>query len=73
MSLGVKNILVIPNIISATFLNYNNKKNGKDKKQFVSVGNLIPSKRFDLTISAFARISEIVPDASSYCRHWTHL
>lgn len=64
MSLGVKNIFVIPNIISANFLNYNNKIYGRDKKQFVSVGSLLPNKRFDLTISAFARMCEIVPDAS---------
>lgn len=59
--LGFDNLTVIPNIIPALFFNREHNLI-KKKKQFISVGSLLPGKRFDLTISAFARLCEIVRD-----------
>ena len=63
-AIGVQKILVIPNIIPAFFFESNKLGKKKEKKQFISVGSLVPSKRFDLTISAFARICEKYNDAT---------
>lgn len=49
-----KDITVIPNIVDKIF-NYKEEKTS-DIFHFVSIGNLIQRKRFDLTIHAFARI-----------------
>ena len=51
---SAKNIAVIPNMVDKIF-NYKEEK-GSDTFFFTSIGNLIQSKRFDLTIKAFARI-----------------
>lgn len=48
-----KNILVIPNAVDSIF---EHKKELKNLEfTFISIGNLIESKRFDLTIEAFAK------------------
>jgi L-malate glycosyltransferase len=62
-ALGVENIIVIPNIIPSSFFN-SKQLNKNKKKQFISVGSLLPSKRFDLTISAFACLCEQIDDIS---------
>lgn len=49
-----KNITVIPNMVDKIF-NYKEEKDS-ETFYFVSIGNLIQSKRFDLTIQAFAEI-----------------
>ena len=49
-----KDITVIPNMVDKMF-NYTEEK-GSDTFFFVSIGNLIQGKRFDLTIQAFARV-----------------
>lgn len=49
-----KDIAVIPNMVDKIF-NYKEEK-GSETFYFVSIGNLIQSKRFDLTIQAFAEI-----------------
>lgn len=61
---GFEKVSVIPNFIPPIFYNYSRKVNEKKKKQFISVGNLLPNKRFDLTISAFSRICKVVKDIS---------
>lgn len=48
-----KDITVIPNMVNNMF-NYI-EKNGPETFFFVSIGNLIQNKRFDLTIRAFAK------------------
>lgn len=48
-----EDITVIPNMVDKKF-NYTEEK-GSDTFFFVSIGNLIQSKRFDLTIQAFAK------------------
>lgn len=49
-----KDITVIPNMVDKIF-NYKEEK-GSEPFFFVSIGNLIQRKRFDLTIQAFAEI-----------------
>lgn len=49
-----KDIAVIPNMVDKIF-NYKGEK-GSETFYFVSIGNLIQSKRFDLTIQAFAKV-----------------
>lgn len=49
-----KEIVVIPNLVDKRFMY--KKVKGLDTFYFVSVGNLIKSKRFDLTISSFAKV-----------------
>ncbi len=49
---NVKEPVVIPNLVDSRFV-YNPEKQ-TDKFTYISIGNLIPSKRFDLTIEAFA-------------------
>lgn len=49
-----KDIAVIPNMVDKIF-NYKEEK-GSETFYFVSIGNLIQRKRFDLTIQAFAEI-----------------
>lgn len=49
-----KDIVVIPNMVDKNF-KYTKEKSS-DTFYFVSIGNLIQSKRFDLTIQAFAKI-----------------
>jgi glycosyltransferase involved in cell wall biosynthesis len=63
-ALGFKNITVIPNIVPSFFFNKLLRKNNSSKKQFISIGNLLPSKRFDMTIAAFARLTKTVDDIS---------
>lgn len=63
-NIGVERILVIPNIIPAFFFESDMRIKKKEKKQFISIGSLLPSKRFDLTISAFARVCEKVNDVT---------
>jgi glycosyltransferase involved in cell wall biosynthesis len=63
-ALGIEKISVIPNFIPDSFFNNSRQLNKKIKKQFISIGTLLPSKRYDLTISAFARICEVVEDIS---------
>lgn len=63
-AIGVERILVIPNIIPSFFFDHDILIAKKEKKQFISVGSLLPSKRFDLTISAFARVCKKVKDAN---------
>lgn len=48
-----KNIAVIPNMVDKIF-NYKDEKE-TEPFYFISIGNLIKSKRFDLTIKAFAK------------------
>lgn len=63
-ALGVEGILVIPNIIPSFFFESDMQIERRKKKQFISIGSLLPSKRFDLTISAFARVCEKVNDVT---------
>ena len=60
---GVDRVAVIPNIIPDLFFQFQ-KNIKKEGKQFISIGNLLQSKRFDLTISAFARVCQIFNDTS---------
>lgn len=62
--LGSADVNVIPNFIPNYFFDNVNQNNTIKKKQFISVGNLYPNKRFDLLISAFARASEKIEDMS---------
>ena len=56
-----KEILVIPNSVDSS-LEFINRK-AQDVITFVSVGNLISGKRFDLTLRAFAKAKESIEDA----------
>ncbi len=49
-----KNIEVIPNMIQPIF-NYERKKKRSNRFDFISIGRLVDSKRFDLLIEAFLR------------------
>ena len=55
-----KDIAVIPNMVDKIF-NYKEEKE-LDAFSFVSIGNLIQRKRFDLVIQAFARVFKESPD-----------
>lgn len=48
---GINETIVIPNLVDEQFCM---KKNEREGFTFISIGNLIASKRFDLTLSAFA-------------------
>ena len=61
---GIDNVKVIPNIIPDFFFEFQEHVIKKSGKQFISIGNLLPSKRFDLTISAFARVCQIFDDTT---------
>ena len=63
--MGFENMVIIPNIIPSYFYFPKNKEQLiKKKKQFITIGSLLESKRFDLTISAFARICKISDDTT---------
>ncbi len=49
----IKNITVIPNMVDKIFTYKEDKRS--EPFHFISIGNLIQSKRFDLTIKAFAK------------------
>jgi glycosyltransferase involved in cell wall biosynthesis len=49
-----KNIYVVPNMVSPLF-KYKSKQSNKENFLFLSVGNLVESKRFDITIDAFSK------------------
>lgn len=49
----IKNITVIPNMVDTIFTYKDDKRS--EPFHFISIGNLIQSKRFDLTIKAFAQ------------------
>lgn len=49
-----KNIEVIPNMIQPIF-NYERKKKRSNRFDFISIGRLVDSKRFDLLIEAFSK------------------
>lgn len=49
-----KNIHIVPNMVSPLF-KYKSKQLNKEDFLFLSVGNLIESKRFDITIDAFSK------------------
>lgn len=53
-----KDIKVIPNLLDARFVY--KAKNGMASFTYVSIGNLIQSKRFDLTLKAFAKVAESI-------------
>ncbi len=63
-SLGAKNILLIPNIIPQYYFAGENQIHKNKKKQFISVGYLLPNKRFDLVISAFKRLCDLKDDVT---------
>ena len=48
------NVLVIPNLVDDRFF-YKEKDESKEIFKFISIGNLIRTKRFDLLITSFAR------------------
>lgn len=50
-----KNIQIIPNVVDPIF-KYKEEEKIRDDYTFISVGNLVPSKRFDLTIDAFSEL-----------------
>jgi L-malate glycosyltransferase len=60
--LGFENVSVIPNIIPHYYFAGTSRKTETTKKQFISVGYLLPNKRFDLLISAFKRLCKIKDD-----------
>lgn len=62
--LGSSDITIIHNFIPNYFFEKVIQHNTPKKKQFISVGNLVTNKRFDLIISAFARVCENVKDIS---------
>jgi len=49
-----KDIYVVPNTVSEDFKFKNNKTNS-EKFRFIAVGRLVPIKKFDIIISAFAK------------------
>ena len=55
-----KDIRVIPNVLASHFAYGHTVKN--NDFTFISVGNLIESKRFDITITAFGRVNVEYPD-----------
>jgi glycosyltransferase involved in cell wall biosynthesis len=61
---GIEPVLVIPNIIPENYFVYDNKTGVNKKKQFISVGNLLPNKRFDLVILAFKKLCNLKDDVT---------
>ncbi len=62
-AMGINSIHVLPNIIPDYFFS-KISSNRQKKKQFISVGNLVTNKKFDITISAFARACKVYNDLS---------
>lgn len=59
---GIETVIVIPNIIPMNYFVSNKETISNKKKQFISVGNLLPNKRFDLVILAFKRLCNLKDD-----------
>ena len=55
-----KTIFVVPNVVPSFFCYHGTPK--PDSFTYISVGNFVPSKRFDITISAFCRINKKYPE-----------
>lgn len=53
-----KDVKIVPNIVSDNFFNLKNVKTD-DVFRFISIGNLIETKRFDLTIKAFHKFLQL--------------
>lgn len=60
-----RNAIVVPNIVDTRAFSYqtNNRRRGKDIR-FVSCGNLVPSKRHDLSIRAISTLYEEMKNIS---------
>lgn len=61
---SIPEVIVIPNFIPNYFFVDASFKSVNKNKRVISVGNLQKNKRFDMTISVFARICERVNDIS---------
>lgn len=55
---------IIPNVVNPLFTYRRAYK--KPKFTFISIGNLVPSKRFDMTLEAFARINRTIKNSFLY-------
>lgn len=55
---------IIPNVVNPIFTY--RKAYKKKKFTFISIGNLVPSKRFDMTLEAFARINRTIKNSFLY-------